>query len=387
MTVKRDVLAATDSASLRAVTARKILLAGEAVFASLQPAVPDGFTQQTPRDAVAGIFAQFAKSAPKVFVSVDDRVFDVPKVRFALAIEGYLAWGLRECKRGTTVLFGGAETAQSTSVTIIVFSDSRVVELDEKVLPETSASYFRDALTSMIAELRMKYPTARMVQADPLESWDIPEVAHVGDAPLRGLSYRPLRKNHRRRMAYAVPATIVGLGALFYIGALTTGWNRYQQATDDYELAIADPEIRARGGIDTNFLDVMTARRVYMEQPRRQAVLADKTEFVARGIGGVPNVQILEMRLPAPSITLQQQPGITVSPEQAKQRNIITPERSPDVWLAISVPKTNDAALNQAQQVMTMIANNTGMSLRLAHQGWRDDKNRRVFNIEGFIHD
>jgi hypothetical protein len=43
--------------------------------------------------------------------------------------------------------------------------------------------------------------------------------------------------------------------------------------------------------------------------------------------------------------------------------------------------------VNQAQSVMAQIAAHTGMSLRLTHQGWREDKETRTFRIEGFFHD
>jgi len=385
MVAKSEMLTSADG--LGSLSARKVLLVGETVFASLQPSVPDGFVQQAPRNAASGLAAGLSKTAPKVYVSVDARLFSVPRLRVALAIDGYLAWGLREYRKNTTVLFGGAQTERSTAVNILVFSNGKLVHLDEKVLPERSSDYFRDALMAMIADVRLRFPTARLVQAAPLDDWQVDGVEYIGDKPIRRLSYRPLVRNYRPRPSLLLPGSMAALGIVIYAGAVSVGWNKYNHAVAEHEKSFADPIIRERGGVDSGFLDVMNARRIYMEQPRRQTEMSNKAESIVRGIGAVPDVQILEMKMPAPSIVPQQQIGITVNPEQAKQKQQITPDRAPDVWFSIAVPKVPDAAINQARSVMILIANNTGMSLRLAHQGWRDDENRRIFNIEGFIHD
>lgn len=388
MAKQLEVLASVQAEELHNIGSRNVLLAGEPVFASLQASVPEGFAQQVQLDASRGLVSQFAKHAAKVYVSVDERVFDTKRVRFALAVEGYIAWGLARRGNGTTILFGGAASRNSTNVTIVVFSDGAVVELDEKVLPEASASYFKEALTAMIAELRSKYPNAPMFQAAPLDNWQLAEVEYVGEKALRRISYRPLTRGFSSVTAFVFPGIIAALGLLFYVGVLGLGWGKYSTAISEYETSINDPAIKSQGGIDTNFLNVVNARRVYMDEPRRQSILADKSAAIVRGIGVVPNVQIMEMRLPAPSVNPQNQVGITVSPEQARMRKAITAERTPDVWLSIAVPKSQDPAINQAKDAMVLIANATGMSLRLAHQGWRDDSTaRRIFNIEGFMHD
>lgn len=380
------VLACAQPEALRAAVGRKILLAGEAVFASLHPSVPEGFVQQAPLEAVSGL-AQFGKNVPKIHVSVDERVFSVQKTRFALALEGYVHWGLREPRKATSVLFGGAQTETSTHVTILVCSAGKVVELGEKVLPEVTATYFRDALATMISELRIEYPTARFVQAAPLDDWAYEGVEYIGDKPLRRLPYRPPIREYRPHAALLAPAALCALGLAFYVGSASLGWSTYSGAVAAYDDSVSDATVQQRGGIDTSFLDTMIARRFYMEQPRRQSVLADKAADIVKGIGGLPDVQVMELKLPAPSVNPQMQVGVTISPEQYAQRQQITSDRTPDVWLSIAVPKTSDSAINQAQSAMVVIANNTGMSLRLAHQGWRDDQERRIFSIEGFIHD
>jgi len=382
MGTKSEIL--TSANDLGSLSARKVFLVGEAVFASLQPSVPEGFVQQAPRAATSGWDAHFSKNAPKVYVSVDARLLDVPRLRFALAIDGYITWGLREYRKGTAVLFGGVQTERSTTVNILVFSNGKLVNLDEKALPEPSSDYFRDALTAMIADVRLRFPTARLVQAAPLDDWQVDGVEYIGDKPIRRLPYRPLVRNYSPRPSLVLPGAIAAIGMALYASAVSVGWAKYSQALAEYEKSFADPVIQERGGVDSGFLDVMNARRIYMEQPRRQIEMTNKAQSIVLGIGAVPDVQILEMKMPAPSSVPQQQVGITVNPDQKQQ---ITPDRAPDVWFSIAVPKVPDAAINQARSVMILIANSTGMSLRLDHQGWRDDQDRRIFTIEGFIHD
>jgi len=388
MSSKLTVLSSIgDPAALREIKTRKVLIAGEPVFTSLNADVPSGFVKRQARDASAGIFVQFSRNAPKVFVAVDERLVGLPKLRFALAFDGYLAWGLRDRRKGVTVLFGGGESAEAVNVEILVFADGRLIELREKSLPHSESSYFRDTLLTMIDDIRTSFPTARFVQSAPLRNWDIDGVEYVGDKPLRGLSYRPMTRVVTRRSIYALPAALGLLGLLAYPAAVITGWTTYSTAVDEYETAISDPAIKSKGGMDTNFLTTMNARRMYMDQPRRQTALAEKASSIVRGLAAVPDVRVVEMKLPAPGLNPQAQIGITVNPEAEKMRNQISQDRSPDVWISIAVPKTTDAAIIQAKAVMTQIANTTGMSLRLAHQGWRDDQSRRIFNIEGFIHD
>lgn len=365
---------------------RKVLLAGKAVYTALEAraAPPAGFIGQAPRDAAVGVLATLVRTAPKAQVYVDQRLIGLRKLRFAVAFDGYLSWGLRAHRRQAMILFGGAVGDGDTYVEVLVFSDGRLSALYEKVLPLPSAVQYRDTIDAMVKDLRFQYPTARMVQASPLPSWDLADVEYVGEAPLRGLSFRPLSKMARAGAAYVWPATVAVLAGLIYIGLLGAGWSHYGGAMEDYEVAIADPAIRDKGGIDTHYLDVMNARRYYMDAPRRQVMLADKAAMVIRGVAAVDRIHILEMRLPAPSVNPQQHPG--VRPADGGDRR--SGNQFPDVWISVSVPKAMaQSALDQGQDVATRIARQTRMDVRVVHQGWREDKGRRIFNLEGFLNE
>lgn len=372
---------------------KKILLAGQTVFAALsEDGHPESFVQQAPREGTSYLRSLLRKTSPRVYVSVDERLFSI-RSRFAFAIDGYLSWGISASAQSTVILLGGGKTTAGTSVNVITFQNGVVEEIGEKNLPASSDPLFQDAVNSMLSGLRGKYPSARIVLASPLENWSVPGVEYIGDKPLKRLSYRPLVQAYKPSRKFAVPAAISVLGMGVYSAALGIGWSNYQGALQEYEKAISTAAVKDQGGIDTNFLDVMNARRFYMEQPRRQIRLTQESMRVVRGIGVIDNVQIVEIKLPAPSIGRNNQAaGTLVNPEHVRARQQIMPNRTPDVWMSISVPSTHDTAITQAKDVMTKIANSTGMSLRLAHQGWKEESKskqdpRRIFSIEGFIHD
>ncbi len=372
--------------NIREITSRKLLIGGQAVFASMQPTTPpQGFVQQAPREAAGGLLSGFKKNMPKVYVYVDPKLFELPKARYALTLDAYLGWGVRH-RKGVTVLIGGLETDDETSVEVLVFDSGGLIDLADRNLPERSSTKFRSAADALIDDYRARFPSARFVQAAPLSDWELVGVDYIGEKPLRRVSYRPLVKTISAKTGYVIPVAIALVGVAFYGGALSKGWGRYTRAVAEYEQAAADPAIQKQGGIDVGYLDVMQQRRFFMDEPRRQEILSQKTESFVRGIGAVQDVKIIELKLPAPSINPQSQIGVTISPENAQAKNKLNGDRAPDVWMTISVPRSDAPAIDQAKQVMTTIANSTGMSLRLAHQGWKDDQSRRIYTIEGFIH-
>lgn len=372
-------------AALRAAKTKRVLLAGDTVFAQLKPEAPTGFTLQIPRDAAFGFLTQFSKHTPKAYVAVDDRLLTSPEMRFAVAFDGYLHWGLRQ--KSLTVLFGGGESPSNVTVQTMVFDNNRLLAIKEKNLPEISSTDFQATLRAMLEEMRLAYPTAKFVQAAPLTSWATPGVEFIGEKALKGLTYLPLSRTVSFRASYLVPGLIAVLGLLSYPTMAMMGWAKYSDAVTQYDNAISDPTISSKEGMDTDYLTIMNARRLYMEQPRRQTALAQKSAAIVTGIATVPNIQIIDMTLPAPVVTSKVPTGFVVSPDAGKQLGQIGTDRPADMRVMISTPKSKEVAFVQAKEVMTKIANATGMSLRLVHNGWRDDGVRRTFDIEGFVHD
>lgn len=368
----------------------KLLLGGTAVFVSLQAsqAPPKGFIAQRPREAVGGLFGGFNKKSPKVFVYFDQKLMDLAKTRFAFVIDSYLSWGLSQRKRkGVMVLLGGIERIDAEShLDVLVFDNGNLIDLYDRELPARKSLMFNAAVESVIGEILSKHPTASIKQAGPMDSLDLPDVEYIGNKPLKKISYRPLSKSMSSNGDYVVPTLVVLGGLLFYVAAIGSGWNRYSGALSKYEIAAADPSFKAQGGADINYLDVMTQRRFYMNAPRRQDLLPDAALNIVRGIGAVKNVQIKELKLPAPSVSPQTQYGFAVVPTGKTNNDLIQADREPDASLTISVPSTSASALDQAREVMTIIANQTGMSLRLTINGSKNEGKLRTYKIEGFIH-
>lgn len=367
------VLSSGAPAALGAARGHRILLAGETVFASLEATPPEGFIPLPPRESGGGILAAVRRrKGQMVHVFVDERVLSV-RGRFALAIDGYLAWGSRESAKGELVLFGGATGETGTNVEVLTFSKGRALHVTERQLPDPAENYYRDAVTGMLQEIRLRHPTARLVQAAPLQNWGIEGVEYVGDKPLRGLAFRPLAAGSTPRSMYLVPAAIAATGFGIYAISIGLGWAAYSAAVEEYEQIAADPAIRAHGGIDSNYLAILNARRTYMEQPRRQEALTAKAAAILGAIASLDNVQVLEMRLPAANANA---PAPTTSPGTG---------HPPDVALTVSVPRHGEPAVTQGKALLRALGPATGLELWLIHQGWRDQGERRVYRFEGFL--
>lgn len=363
---------------------RKALLCGETVLATMDAkAIPASFARQTPRDTSKDLFTAFRKDARYLHVGVEKALLAEPARRYALAIDGYLNWGLKQAK-GRTLLLGGTEADNGVSLQILAFDKGTLQSFDERDLPPLSATFFRDALNAVLMDFRARFQGAKLFQAGPIGDLRLDEATYIGDRPFRGLVFRPLKAEQANTRKLVVPLATVAVGFLTYIGQMFFGWSQYNAAVDAYMLAAKDSEIKKHGGINTEFLQLMQLRRLYLLAPRRQAILSEKAALFVNGIGRVPGVRILEIKLPAPAVNPQFNVGVAVP--QANN-NQIDAKRAPDVWMSISVPREGMSAVDQAHGVLEIIAANTGLSLRLAHQGWRDDDGRRAFSIEGFIHD
>ena len=367
----------------------KLVLGGRLVFASMKQGTnppAKNYVPQNPREATGGLLSGFMKHVPKVYVHVHPCVFDVPKIRFGLAVDAYLAWGAKQ-RKGQVAIVGGIERDDSDFlVDVLVFECGRLVELYDLELPPRSSVRFHAAAQSVFEGVKRKYPKAQMFQAAPLSDWEFNNVEYLGDKPLRKLSYKPLTRKSNSQRDLLIPGAIILAAALFNIGAIFTAWTKYSESVTRYERAISDPEVVKHGGIDSGYINVMTQRRLFMEAPRKQDVLPSKVLDIVRGIGKVPSVHIVEMRLPAPSVTPNSSQGLLIEPGEKSNNDLITADRVPDTWIRISVPRTNGSALDQAREVLSEMARHTGMTLRLTHRGWQEEEKRRIFTIEGFIH-
>ncbi|WP_137922306.1 hypothetical protein [Hydrogenophaga sp. 2FB] len=393
--MKKEFSVIAQVADLDTIEDSKALIAGDVVFATMadESAGHDKFIRQDDRATSSNLLDQYKRNAKKLRVSVDPALIGVKGRRFAFAIDAYLAWGRRQKSKDPVVLFGGAHTANGVNVDVMVFIDGRLVAYSERVLPHLEAFTFRNSLTSLIEGLKDEYRDAAFYQAEPLAEWKIPEVNWVGREALKGLRYKRVIPQATNSVSYALPAGVALAGVAIYIGVITVGWQRLQAAGADYEIAIDNPEIRKQGGINTEYLDLMNTRRLYLEEPRKQEVLAKKAAEIAAGVAKITGLRIMEMHLPAPTANTGAQIGLNAHTAAAQTmpgsegNQLAVSGREPDVLLVLSAPKTSATGLDQAESMMAGVAEATGLSLRLAMGGTREADGKRVFNVEGFIHE
>lgn len=389
--MKKSLTAYESVSALKEASARKALIGGQLVFATMVAATqpPKGYVAQSPRDAVGGLLASFQKQVPKMYVYIHPELFELAKTRFALTVDAYLAWGLRQ-RRGETVVIGGTERVDgSTHIDVLVFDSGKLIALYDRELPERDNARFNIAVDALIQQVRTDYPKARIKQAAPLTDWAIDGVEYIGEKPLSSATYRPLSKATSDKGSYLLPVGVAVAGVLFNFAMIGLAWNNFEAAQDEFESASASQDVRAAGGVDSDYINLLTQRQTFMETPRRQDVLPSKVLHIVRGIGVLPGVQIISLQLPAPGISAPSADAVhAIHPDEKRNLDLITADRIADAQMRISVPRTEEAALVQAKSVLGAVARSTGMSLRLTMRGYQDDsaKNRRIFTIEGFIH-
>lgn len=392
------MIAKVDSVhQLKEASERKVFVGGSLVSASMRQAVaPQGYVAQTPRSASSDVLLNLRKLAPKIYVHLSPALFDHPKKRFALAIDAYLAWGMKH-RKGLVALIGGISDSDGPChVDVLVFDNGTLVSLYSNELPDKQSPRFQISAEAIVSKLKADYPVKqneseiRICLAAPLSDWNIDGVEYLGDKVLGYAKYRPLEKAGAVGRGLLLPAGIVAAGMLINFGIIGVKWGHLGVAESSFDEAYSSPEVKAAGGIDSDYITVMTQRSAFMDSPRRQDVLPEKMLEIGRALRVVPGIKIVELQLPAPGIPTPAAGGATVvssgGPDNA---DLITSSRVADAQIKVSVPRVNEPAYQQAKTVISALAASTGMSLRLVQQnGVQDDaeKKRRIFTIEGFIH-
>lgn len=386
---------------LKSITSRKTVIGGgQLVFATMQARAepPKGFVAQRPREAGPGLMASFKKNTPKVHVYVHPSLVGMEKTaRFALLVDSYVAWGTslaryaRGQTKGVVAVIGGVEHEdRSCHVDVLIFDEGRLVSLYDQQLPERGDFRFQPSADAVVAKIRSDYPSAKIKQAAPLSNWELDGVEYIGEAGLATLKYAPISRSLNSHMEFVVPAIVASIGIAYNFGAIGLAWKDWGSAQVAFSEAVNDPALRETGGIDSAYIDVMNQRRIFMDAPRKQDVLPDMVLQIVRGIGVLPGVQIIELRLPAPSVSVtvpgQAAAAPIINADGGKNHDLITADRGADAQIRISMPKSAASAIDQAREVLGQLAGGTGMSLRLMQDGVAEVNDRRVFTIEGFIH-
>jgi len=375
-TRKMDYEILTHPARLQYVTHRKLLLCGHSLFATLDAhrSPGDGFVEQPPRASAPSLRMLLGGKHVPLRVSVDERLLQRPKTRYALALDGYLAWGKRHGS-DCTILIGGGEEDTGSFLEIYVFQDRVLIDVLERELPNSSQPSFPISLDTLIDDLATRYPKPRFVAAAPLPRWTHSRVHYLGDSPIRSLTFLPLSAKTRAMGARPLVLT-AGAGLLVYTGLLLFGWHAYSKAVADYKREAEDPALAAAGGMDNAHLDVMQQRRNFMMAGRPQIELAKRSKAIVAGIASIPGLQIAQ-------VTFHGALSVDASPAPAQSATAATP--APDVSMELIVPVRGATSVEQAQSLMRLIGNRTGLTLRLVPGGWSEDAGSRTLRIEGFL--
>lgn len=372
-------------AHLGAALGRKVLVCGHGVFASLDRSAPkpsEGFIDQPSRRA-GPLLTGFKKgeTAARLYIAIDERLVHQPKVRYALALDYYLRWGMAHSKT-PLVLLGGAESDGTTYIDVMVFSNGSLRDLFEHELPAHEHRDFGISLKVLLRKIADDCPGSRIVAAAPLPDWQNDDVEYIGEAPLKGLSFRPLGATKAGAAGMKVSAGVALAGLLTYGVQLGYGWKSYSDAGAAYQTEVADPVLTDAGGINNARLELLQRREFYMQELRPQEALARKSRQIVSGIATLPGVRIN-------SITFGSSNGASQGSGGAADVSgaPTTQPAEPNVTMELLVQQSADSALTDAESLMTAISARTGMRLRLQKaQGWSTDETTgiRKLRIEGF---
>jgi hypothetical protein len=361
------IVASLDDVSSAA--SRKIIVTGDLVYCSLKPDLDTpGFLPQPPIVAERGLVARIRPDSRKVHLVLKQEVSDMQGIRIAYAIEGYIAWGLRQSDEGLKVLIGGSECHGECNVSVCVFSSGRLLSIEERRLPLPGSLQWEDSVRALLASITESYPSASIFQADPLPDWGIAEVRHLGAEPLKGLRYRSTRTGKLPPLFVAVPLSLLAVGTLAYAGVVGLGYYTYQEQVEQYQVAASNPVILQYGGLDEDTLASLRKKEALLKAARPTHALAPHAARLTAQLSETDGLTLLELRFP-----------VTTN----KDKN----EPTADFLLSVSVVPTSATLIDQAKEVMGKISDRTGLTLRLVNRSDGQGAKARVLNMEALLSD
>jgi hypothetical protein len=366
---------------------KKAVIGGKLSFidTGVDEAKMDELVPLPQRDAGKGFLANLRKSAPKLKLFAREEVFKFKRSRFAFLIDAYLSYGLKAQKKDELLaVIGGLESdTERFHIDVLIFNHNGLVRTQEHTLPPTTNHSFGVDCTDIVHSLRQEHQNIRIVVAAPMSPWNVPGTEHEESISFHKLSFKPLTAAKAAQDRYGMPAAMVVAGIAAFCALTASGYSESSAALARFENANNDPAVKKQGGVDNNYLSVTTQRRQFMDAPRRQDRLSNMTLDIIKGIGVNRTFQIVEIKMPAPSIGVPTNSVGIMPPDHTSKKG--SPDQLPDVWMKISVPKSDGPALYQARDVIRALIHSTGMSIRTAPQGWAEENGRRVFMLEGFI--
>lgn len=346
------------------------LISGNLLFVSLsaKATAPEGYIAQQPRETANLYRTIFSRNNQQLHVYFHPDLLNYPKHKFALCLDSYLQWGWKQT--GITVVIGGIESEfDDFHVDILVFSSGRLIEVYDRELPGTGNRRFASDAQSVVAEVIQKHPSASVYVAAPLSKWDVEETQFLTKSEFAKLRFKTLSVKENTVADFIIPILISTLSVAAFVSVIGMDWMKYKESKEQFQKAAADPVIVKQGGVDTYYINVMSQRRMFMDSPRQQVLLSSNARTIINAVSSVPNVRIIELKLPAPL-----------------DSGAITTDRPKDVWISLSVPKSTGSGLSQLEELSTSLTSFNGIDIGSTHQKWQEDQQNRIYSLEGYIH-
>ncbi|MEL5920656.1 hypothetical protein [Stenotrophomonas maltophilia] len=371
------------------ISHRKVLLVGHCVEAKLGDGgaeFSDGMVRQAPRGVSGSLRNLVGGGQSALQLALDQRFFGRGKTRFAVAIDGYLHWGLANGAE-LTILLGGVEDAGTTYLDVLVFHRRQLQSVEERQLVGMGEQRFGIGLDILLDDLRKRYPGARVVAAGPLPDWNWPGVEYLGAKPLKKLQFAPISEKASHVGMYRGGLLLAGTGVVVWAGLVGAGWQLYSSAGRAYQIEASDPRLQAAGGLNNASLELQQHQRDFMAMRRPQEVLVQRSGETVRGIAAIPGLRIKRITFGAGAaggeegqISQPEVPEVPVAQPLAVQ---FAPGKDADVHIVVEVAGAPTPAVEQAKAVMAQMSAMTALSLRLLPGGVSEDNGMRIFTIQG----
>lgn len=349
-----------------------ILIGGDLVYASVDRESLEDVTSTVDENGDAEFIQQNPRSASK------SRLFDRSRKQLYLAIkrdavenaanyngkvaliaDHYLAYGL--ALKHNTIVIGGAPIVHGLiNLEVFIFTDSR---LDNVIENRWDGSPFQ--LEAVLRDVFEKHPLHDVHWCSPLPDPPLSDITamdrfrQVGDEPFKRLVERriQLRKQGNDESYGLVPALgLLGFAVAVYAVVVGLGYGKLNTARHEFKAEIAGYESAYENSAQS--LDQLRYRQELLnKQPEHLDRLRQEDAFLSQ-VATLPGVLVRSVKFFSPAdIRLQ----------ASSQGSMDVGNMAVDQFhIEISLPKESDlSARDQAEPVVAMLNNKTGMTVRL----------------------
>ncbi|MFJ7794554.1 hypothetical protein [Pseudomonas sp. NPDC096950] len=349
-----------------------ILIGGDLVYASVDRESLEDVTSTVDENGDAEFIQQNPRSASK------SRLFDRSRKQLYLAIkrdavenaanyngkvaliaDHYLAYGL--ALKHNTIVIGGAPIVHGLiNLEVFIFTDSR---LDNVIENRWDGSPFQ--LEAVLREVFEKHPLHDVHWCSPLPDPPLSDITamdrfrQVGEEPFKRLVERriQLRKQGNDESYGFVPALgLLGFAVAVYAVVVGLGYGKLNTARHEFKAEIAGYESAYENSAQS--LDQLRYRQELLnKQPEHLDRLRQEDAFLSQ-VATLPGVLVRSVKFFSPAdIRLQ----------ASSQGSMDVGNMAVDQFhIEISLPKESDlSARDQAEPVVAMLNNKTGMTVRL----------------------